>query len=708
MNNFIIFAAAILLIPWLAVEAQQQQRPAVRQRHESPHEAESLHTLEATKVPLQLETPLTPGRRKSTLSVNNNSNDKNRQFKNDASAIATLAPAKSAVALPPARRSIPTGGLTSLHTARSLEDWEVEDFVLLATVDGKLYARDRKNGKEKWVLEVDKPMVETTYHRKNRSSVDEDYDPLSIDDYLWIVEPSRDGSLYVYRPGGPDPGLVNTNLTMKKLVDDMSPYSSLDPPVVYNGRKETTMVTIDAKDGQVLKWFGSTSALVNDESCLNKKGLVDTDSEECSTSPTLTIGRTEYTVGIQGKDGHLIATLKFSEWSPNNYDHDLQRQYHTTLDNKYIYTSHDGGVIGFDHDRSSTSDPGRPFQQKFQHKFASPVVRVFDVARPWGTEKEDPELIVLPQPMPPDQGEDEISANHRARSIFLNHTEDGSWYAMSGKFYPLAVQGIGPAQCNQQGWQQYNHWDGVNDVQFSKALVGLHSIDNGRSETLLTISPPEDNRTESLPDSTLVLLGKATMWQRLQGLPRTAIDYLVSFIQNPVMILIVIGLLVSNQREIRIRLGQFGTEKELSRRFESPVLDEQPGTTTQSVLPKVPEDEVAQIAQVDGANEGTVDNGLSVTNDSSAVGGSTSVANSESKDEATLGKDLHNGQPHEKEKKKAHRGRRGGVKHKKGPTSGLAGRFSSLSRRNPAETATNCRRRCSRCPENGRADKART
>lgn len=662
MNNFIIFAAAILLIPWLAVEAQQHQRPAVRQRHESPHEAESLHTLGATKVPLQLETPLTPGRRKNTLSVHDN----NRQIKNDASAIATLAPAKSAVALPPARRSIPTGGLTSPHTARSLEDWEVEDFVLLATVDGKLYARDRKNGKEKWVLEVDKPMVEATYHRRNRSSVDEDYDPLSIDDYLWIVEPSRDGSLYVYRPGGPDPGLVNTGLTMKKLVDDMSPYSSMDPPVVYNGRKETTMVTIDAKDGQVLKWFGSTSALVNDESCLNKKGLVDKDSEECSTSATLTIGRTEYTVGIHGKDGHLIATLKFSEWSPNNYDHDLQRQYHTTLDNKYIYTSHDGGVIGFDHDRSSTSDPGRPFQQKFQHKFASPVVRVFDVARPWGTEKDDPELIVLPQPMPPNHGEDEISANHRARSIFLNHTEDGSWYAMSGKFYPLAVQGIGPAQCNQQGWQQqhqYDHWDGMNHLQFSKALVGLHSIDNIRTDTLLTISPPsaDDNQTESLPDSTLAVLGKPTVWQRLQGLPRTAIDYLVSFVQNPVMIIILIGLLVSNQREIRIRLGQLGTGNQgVSQQIESPILDERRESAPKTGLPKVPEDEVAQIPFVDGAAD---------------MNRSPSVNDSNSADWVQVGKDGPvpadtTGQDKADkplEKKKAHRGRRGGVKHKKGP-----------------------------------------
>jgi serine/threonine-protein kinase/endoribonuclease IRE1 len=664
VNNIILLAAAVLLIPWIGAEAQQQQRRSPLEGVE----ADSLHTLEATKIPPQLETPHTPVRRKNTLSVNNNSNN-NRLVKNDASAIATLAPAKSAVALPSARRST-NGGLTSPHTARSLEDWEVEDFVLLATVDGKLYARDRKNGKEKWALEVDKPMVETTYHRRNRSSVDEDYDPVSIDDYLWIVEPSQDGSIYVYRPSGPDPGLVNTGLTMKGLVEESPHYSSDAPYLVYNGKKETTVITIDARNGQVLKWFGSTSALVNNESCLNTNGLIDTESEECSTSATLTIGRTEYTVGIHGKDTHLIATLKFSEWTPNTYDQDLQRQYHTTLDNKYIYTSHDGGVIGFDHDQSGAKQPGRQFQQKFQQKFTSPVVRVFDVARPWGTEEDDPELIVLPQPMPPNQEEDWMSADHRARSIFLNHTEDGSWYAMSGKFYPLAVQGIGPAQCNQQEWQQrFNSWDTMNDIQLSKALVGLHSIDNGRIDRLLTLSPPAEskgNRTEDeLPDNAIAVIGPPTLLQRLERLPRTTIDYTISFIQNPLLLVFLVVLLYTYQQQIRVWIGQKGGSKKWSSQLLDSSVDElKAGIAPQiASLPKVAEDETVQIAQVDGMND-------------DAESGSPTRSNSVTQAEAHIGKKLPAAEisaetaaqdkPPEKEKKRAHRGRRGGVKHKKG------------------------------------------
>ena len=659
---------------WISVEAQQQHQPTVR--HESPYEGlkpDSLHPLEATKIRPQLETPHASGRRKNTLSVNNNSNN-NRHIKNDASAIATLAPAKPAVALPPARRST-KGGLTSLHTARSLEDWEVEDFVLLATVDGKLFARDRKTGKEKWALELDKPMVETTYNRSKRSSVEEGYDPLSIDDYLWIVEPSEDGNVYVYRPSGPDPGLVNTGLTMKGLVEE-SPYHSSDPPyLVYNGEKKTTSITIDARTGVVLQYFGSTSALVNDESCLNTNGLVETDAEECSTSPTLTIGRTEYTVGIHGKDTHLVASLKFSEWTPNKNDQDLQRQYHTTLDNKYIYTSHDGGVIGFDHDQSGATEPGRQFHQKFQQKFASPVVRVFDVARPWGTEKDDPDLIVLPQPMPPNQEQDWMSADHRAHSIFLNHTEDGSWYAMSGKSYPLAVQGIGPAQCSQQGWQQqqmFNSWDTMNDVQFAKALVGLHSVDNARIDHRLTLSAPsefEDNSTEELiPDSAVALLGPPSLLQRLQRLPKATLDYTVSFVQNPLLIIILVVILYTYQQQIRVWIGQTASGKNwVAQQLDfEPSTDEQTASTLPEVgaLPTTPTVEVAQIAQTDEVTE-SADCGSSITNDSESLLAEVQIEKGLQLGEVAV---QHGPQDKsaEKEKKKAHRGRRGGVKHKKG------------------------------------------
>ncbi|KAF4617019.1 hypothetical protein G7Y89_g15130 [Cudoniella acicularis] len=663
VNNFIIFAAAIFLLPWL-VDAQQQQRPPVRQRHESPHEAlepESLHKLEATKIPPQIETPIAQGRRKNTLSVNNNnSNNNHRYIKNDASAIATLAPADttSAVAAPPARRSTtPSAGLNPPHPdARSLEDWEVEDFVLLATVDGKLHARDRKTGKEKWELSYERSMVETKYFRRNRDALEDDYETIPIDDFLWIVEPSRDGSLYIYRPGGPNPGLVNTGLTMKKLVEELSPYKNEDPPVVYNGHKRTDMIIVDAHTGKVIKYFGPDGALTDGEgNCPN--GAFP--SSEC-LNPTLTIGRTEYTVSIHGKDGHPIATLSFFEWSPNNYDQDLQRQYQSTPDDKYIYTSHDGGVIGFDH-KTSSNEPGR----LFKHKFASPVVRVFDVARPWASE-ENPELIILPQPMPPNE-DNELTAHHRASSIFLNHTEDGSWYAMSGNSYPLAVQGTRQAQCMQQGWQQHRpSWDIMNEEQVSEALVGLHSIEQTKAEPLLTISGPlKDEELGDLPmDNAPALLGDPTLLQRFQQLPALAAHNILEFIKNPVLIIFLIGLLLTNQRQVRTWVGRLGGDKHMTSMLEDSVHS----VSEVHHTPALPETKAVEIPSADATPEPVIPREDDIPKVSEGEQAKSDIVLDKELPAiptATVEPETATPSP-EKKKQKAHRGRRGGVKHKKG------------------------------------------
>lgn len=648
----VVLAAVILIIPWL-VEAQQQPVQAVRPRYETAREvleADPSSTFAATRIlQQQLETPLNTERRKNTFSVR----DHHHPYKNDASALA-LAPADAAVRAPSSGRpSHPTAGLSSSQPARSLEDWEVEDFVLLATVDGKLHARDRRTGKAKWALEVDKPMVETTYYKRNRSSVDEEYDPVSIDDYLWIVEPSNDGSIYIYRPHEPNPGLVNTGLTMKRLVEEMAPYADDDPPILYTGEKRTTMITIDAQNGKVLKWFGTSGAVVNDESCLRPSGPLNADNEECDASATLTIGRTEYSVGILGKkDGHMIASLKFSEWGPNNYDADLQRQYITSLDNRYIHTSHDGSVIGFDHGRGSVSEN----DGKFFQKLSAPVVRVFDVARPWGTEDTSPELIILPQPLAPGE-EDDVE---RAKSIFLNHTEDGSWYALSGKSYPWAVRGSQQARIQQQGWQQHGRsWERLNDKQISEALVGRHMLETSPHKKLLTISSPnlDENTSDAyISDQAPTLAEDQTILKVVQQFPAVAANSFLEFIKNPVLIIFIIGLLLSNQRKVRTWVGQTAGNKIVPLATEDavpPKLGEVPA------LPKLEEEaEVAPPEPQPPVLPAVGDTPVSLDvekSEKSSPEPEKSVVTEESPEKPSP------------EKKKAHRGRRGGVKHKKGP-----------------------------------------
>lgn len=392
---------------------------------------------------------------------------------NDASALATLALAGSgrAVRAPPAQASSSTAGLAPQLHARSLQDWEVEDFVLLATVDGSIHARDRKTGAARWALEVpSSPMVESLYHRANRSSFDR---AQPEDDFIWIVEPSQGGSLYIYS-SGPEAGLQKLGLTVKELVDE-TPYSGTDPAVTYTARKETTLYTIDARTGNILRVFSSRGPISSGQECRKVDGL-DVDMEECeSPSGTLVLGRVEYTVAIQNTDtGDPICTLKYSEWTANNRDMDLQSQYLRTMDQSHIYSMHDGVVLGFDHSRMD-----RP---RYTQRFSSPVVRVFDVARPVSADSSnDPTpLILLSQPLqPPDP--DYGTLDDRDERVFIDYTEGGGWYAMSEATYPLVTGRAKMAQCYEKDYLRHGQpLTSLTPSQQQDALAGVHSLNGPR------------------------------------------------------------------------------------------------------------------------------------------------------------------------------------------------------------------------------------
>jgi serine/threonine-protein kinase/endoribonuclease IRE1 len=204
-------------------------------------------------------------------------------------------------------------------------------------------------------------MVETTYHKRNRSDASEHRPE---DNFLWIVEPNRDGSLYIYNPG-PDPGLHELGLTVKQLVEELAPWSGDDPPVMYTAEKKNTLYMVDAASGRILKMFSAAGSSVDEETtCRRVSGLEMPDDDACGSSGTLTLGRTEYTVGISsGVTGDPICTIKFSEWGPNNRDNDLHNQHSTTLDKKYVYSRHDGSIFGFDH--AQKDDRRRLYTQKF-------------------------------------------------------------------------------------------------------------------------------------------------------------------------------------------------------------------------------------------------------------------------------------------------------------------------------------------------------
>ncbi|KAG9926893.1 kinase-like protein, partial [Aureobasidium melanogenum] len=381
---------------------------------------------------------------------------------------------------PPARSSASSGGLSSRHPARSLQDWQVEDIILLATVDGKLYARDRRTGAPRWEIEADKPMIETVYHHN-----DSDPEAQPETSLIWIVEPSQDGSLYVYS-SEPQTGMQKLGLSVKQLVEELSPYAGEDPPVVYTADKKNTLYTVDASNGRILKMFSSgASTFSNDQNCRRVDGLGSLEDNECETIGTLTLGRTEYTVSIADKlTGNPICTIRYFEWGPNNRDKDLHNQYASTMDSKYIYTQHDGSVVAVDYRETNRFGNSILYKQKF----SSPVARVYDVVRPLDEEILDASLVILPQPIGP-AGDDTIEQD----KIFVNCTESGSWYAMSELRYPTVTDGASNAVCYTQGYAL--PVGTFNPAKQRANLVGIHPLHPMSQEQseILTIGGPDQS-----------------------------------------------------------------------------------------------------------------------------------------------------------------------------------------------------------------------
>jgi hypothetical protein len=83
---------------------------------------------------------------------------------------------------------------------RRLDDWELEDFVLVATIEGSLYALDRQSGATKWVLEGGGPAVQAV----GKSHADPDFVNSTKGSWKntkpprWIVQPVEGGQLFLF------------------------------------------------------------------------------------------------------------------------------------------------------------------------------------------------------------------------------------------------------------------------------------------------------------------------------------------------------------------------------------------------------------------------------------------------------------------------------------------------------------------------------
>lgn len=397
-----------------------------------------------------------------------------------------LAPAydRNSAVRAPLVQSAESSRLSALPPARLLQDWEVENLVLLATIDGNIHALDRQSGKERWSLGIpNSPMVDTVHHKLNRS--DQEDGSEVEDDYMFIVEPSKDGNLYIQHRD-PRIGLQRLRVTVRSLAES-TPQFVDDPPLVTISSQETTAYVVDAASGNILQQFDKYRGFANDDqsrSCRKLSGF-ELDDPACEPLGTINLGRIEYTVQIAHKlTNQPLCTIKFAEWIPNKADSDLQDQYVAPLDNYHIQSFYNGRIIGLD------STPDSAQVQRFTQRLDTPVARVFDVVRPLDNRDGSANLVLLSRPTDsPLLESPQVWRNEmqRAERVFVNRTEAGVWYAMSELSYPGVTSGAAPASSH---WNYDNRpLDLTGDME---EIVGVHvlSTEQNNAPIRLTISGP--------------------------------------------------------------------------------------------------------------------------------------------------------------------------------------------------------------------------
>ncbi|KAJ7031662.1 hypothetical protein C8F04DRAFT_1110217 [Mycena alexandri] len=286
-----------------------------------------------------------------------------------------------------------------------LQDSELLDIVLVASVDGQFHALNRSTGHvlwSKWSESSSSPSTGTHAPESagllplvNTSHPDVVDD--GADQELYIIEP-QSGDIYILpAPSTGESPLQRFPFSVPELVD-MSPFSFASDPRSFVGWKETRMVGVDidtgkarvATDDNAGPGVGCASAICSSHSYQEVLSEFHSDVNlEGTPKPTeVFIDRTDYHVTIHhGASNQVFQTLSFSTYGPHQRNDILQEAYKKTKDNQYMQSAPNGIVLGFDGAGSGIG--GSMF-------LTGPVVAIFDVLRKPG--QGSPFVLVQPRP----------------------------------------------------------------------------------------------------------------------------------------------------------------------------------------------------------------------------------------------------------------------------------------------------------------------
>ncbi|KZV63390.1 kinase-like protein [Peniophora sp. CONT] len=376
---------------------------------------------------------------------------------------------------------------------------ELLNVVLLASVDGRLHAVDRKRGKLLWSMDL--PEAGASVPSYLRPLVTTEHIASSSETYM--IEP-QSGDIYVAADA--DDSLTRLPFSMPQLVD-MSPFSFGETDArVFVGRKKTSLLLIELSTGRVKAALDSECPWESE----GEDGPVDLDELERDDYPVdIYIGRADYQVSILHQKKATrgpVQKLSFSAYGPNNQDQDRQLRYRHSQDNLYVEPLPNGDVLALHVDSDDTQ---RTAPLWYLH-FDSPIVAVFDVVR---TPNRSPFALLQPRPRVESMFSLEDLSVHARRAdterAYIGLTHD-SLYALSPDRYPLvlfthdyrpAARALPPAACIDDP-RDPRCATGIRPLRQDSRSRLARLLDGAPAATLLP-SPPINDSNDMPPHEAL-------------------------------------------------------------------------------------------------------------------------------------------------------------------------------------------------------------
>ncbi|AET41451.1 bifunctional endoribonuclease/protein kinase IRE1 Ecym_8164 [Eremothecium cymbalariae DBVPG len=346
----------------------------------------------------------------------------------------------------------PSKSVLSLNgNHKDLESLTLADILIATDIEGGIHALNRQNGEVLWSISNANlpPLIKVS-------------EPSAVTNESLIVEPYADGNIYYFSTYQ---GLQKLPVSIKQLVS-LSPMdlktkivvdelgTILEDEKIYTGSRTTAVYALDIFTGEIISVYGlGTENKVFETSKINDNKMFNNEDFE----NILVIGKTTFELSIHTKD-NIVYNVTYAQWQHNSIDNYLASRNNKSKDGIYVAPFRDRSLLATNADLK--------IAKWVSPKLPAIINNVFDIYFDYSTN----EKILLPHPLKAVQDSEEENIH-----VYLDQTENNSWFALSSTFFPSLVESAPKSKFSMsEKWRRAEIFE--NKALFKVAVAGVHAL----------------------------------------------------------------------------------------------------------------------------------------------------------------------------------------------------------------------------------------